>query len=301
MTYYTPPGGLPGQAELLTDRAIVTEAYTVIPKGVLRDIVTSNLPGFTNTRSWILARPIAGFATTFSQLIVEIGPGGGAQRPEQEEGVEGVVFVTSGELELTLAGSGSGSGSNDDEGESHVLGAGGYAYLAAGAAWSIANRGAAPVSFHWIRKAYEPIDGIAPPASFVTSDAVVEPREMPGTDGAWATSRFVDPDDLAHDMHVNIVTFQPGGSIPFAETHVMEHGLFVLEGKGVYRLNGDWVEVEAGDFMWLRAFCPQACYAGGPGPFRYLLYKDVNRQVRLTGPGALGRGDDGTRAASRWG
>jgi len=93
---------------------------------------------------------------------------------------------------------------------------------------------------------------------------------------------------------VNIVTFQPGGVIPFAETHVMEHGLFVLEGKGVYRLNGDWVEVEAGDFMWLRAFCPQACYAGGPGPFRYLLYKDVNRQVRLTGP-------DPGRSASRWG
>jgi (S)-ureidoglycine aminohydrolase len=69
----------------------------------------------------------------------------------------------------------------------------------------------------------------------------------------------------------------------------MEHGLFVLEGKGVYRLNDDWVEVEAGDFMWLRAFCPQACYAGGPGPFRYLLYKDVNRQVRLTEPVARGQ------------
>ncbi len=59
----------------------------------------------------------------------------------------------------------------------------------------------------------------------------------------------------------------------------MEHGLYVLEGKAVYLLNRDWVEVEAGDFMWLRAFCPQACYAGGPGPFRYLLYKDVNRHV----------------------
>ena len=77
----------------------------------------------------------------------------------------------------------------------------------------------------------------------------------------------------------------------------MEHGLFVLEGKGVYRLNGDWVEVEAGDFMWLRAFCPQACYAGGPGPFRYLLYKDVNRQVRLTGSGTgWARADGGERA-----
>ena len=281
MSYYTPPGGLPAQSELLTDRAIVTEAYTVIPKGVLRDIVTSRLPGFTRTRSWILARPIAGFATTFAQLIVEIEPGGGAERPESETGAEGVVFVTAGELTL------------DVDGERDVLGPGGYAYLAAGAPWSIANEGDAPTSFHWIRKAYEPVEGIPAPTSFVTSDADVAPRPMPDTDGAWATTRFVDPDDLAHDKHVNIVTFQPGGSIPFAETHVMEHGLFVLEGKGVYRLNGDGVEVEAGDFMWLRAFCPQACYAGGPGPFRYLLYKDVNRQVRLTGPE--------TRNASRWG
>jgi len=104
---------------------------------------------------------------------------------------------------------------------------------------------------------------------------------MPGTDGRWSTQRFVDAEDLRHDMHVNIVRFEPGACIPFEETHVMEHGILVLEGKGVYRLNRDWVEVEAGDFLWLRAFCPQACYAGGPGPFRYLLYKDVNRHPRL--------------------
>ena len=91
---------------------------------------------------------------------------------------------------------------------------------------------------------------------------------MPGTDKEWADHPDASTrDDLAYDMHVNMVTFQPGGSIPFAETHVMEHGLYVLEGKAVYRLNEDWVEVEEGDFMWLRAFCPQACYAGGPGQF----------------------------------
>ena len=112
---------------------------------------------------------------------------------------------------------------------------------------------------------------------------------MPGTDGAWSTTRFVDIADLRHDMHVNIVNFQPGGAIPFPETHVMEHGLYVLEGKAVYLLNEDWVEVEAGDFMWLRAFCPQACYAGGPGPFRYLLYKDVNRHVGLPSDAAAAR------------
>ena len=47
-------------------------------------------------------------------------------------------------------------------------------------------------------------------------------------------------------------------------------------------LNEDWVEVQAGDFLWLRAFCPQACYAGGTEDFRYLLYKDVNRQISLS-------------------
>ena len=93
------------------------------------------------------------------------------------------------------------------------------------------------------------------------------------------------------DMHVTIVNLEPGAEIPFMETHVMEHGLYVLEGKGVYRLNRDWVEVEAGDFMWLRAFCPQGCYAGGPGRFRYLLYKDVNRHAAAARARARSAGD----------
>jgi (S)-ureidoglycine aminohydrolase len=145
----------------------------------------------------------------------------------------------------------------------------------------VRNESDAPVRFHWVRKAYEFVEGLEVPKAFVTNEQDIAPIEMPGTEGRWATTRFVDPADVRHDMHVNIVTFQPGGVIPFDETHVMEHGLYVLEGKAVYHLNQNWVEVEAGDFMWLRAFCPQACYAAGPGPFRYLLYKDVNRHASL--------------------
>ena len=104
---------------------------------------------------------------------------------------------------------------------------------------------------------------------------------MPDTNGAWATQRFVDPLDLRYDCHVNLVNFLPGARIPFAETHVMEHGLYVLQGTAEYLLNTDWVSVGPGDFMWLRAFCPQACIATGTEPFRYLLYKDVNRHVPL--------------------
>ena len=268
--YYAPKGGLPAQSELTTDRAIFTHAYAVLPRGTMRDIVTSLLPFWEDTRLWVIARPLSGFAETFSQYVVEVSPGGGSDRPELDPGAEGVIFVVDGVLELTL------------DGEGHDLGAGGYAFLPPGCSWTLHNTGDVTATFHWIRKAYQAVAGIDPPPAFVTNEVDVAAGEMPGTHGAWTTQRFVDPTDIRHDMHVNIVNFEPGGVIPFPETHVMEHGLYVLEGKAVYLLNNDWVEVQEGDFMWLRAFCPQACYAGGPGRFRYLLYKDVNRHATLS-------------------
>ena len=269
-TYYSPTGGLPPQTQLLTDRAMFREAYAVIPRGTNSDIVTSFLPFWDDTRLWVLARPLTGFAETFSQYMVEVAPGGGSDHPELDPEAEGVVFLTSGSLRITL------------EGTAHKLDPGGYAYIPPGSDWSVRNEGGEPAHFHWIRKAYERVEGLDAPEVIVTNERDVEPTPMPGTEGKWATTRFVDPADLRHDMHVTIVTFEPGAVIPFAETHVMEHGLYVLEGKAVYRLNEDWVEVQEGDFMWLRAFCPQACYAGGPGRFRYLLYKDVNRHMKLS-------------------
>jgi (S)-ureidoglycine aminohydrolase len=269
-SYYAPHGGHPPQSELLTGRAVFTEAYAVIPKGVMRDIVTSFLPFWEKTRAWVIARPLSGFAETFSQYIMEVAPGGGSDKPELDPEAEGVLFVVEGAMTLTV------------NGRQHAMTSGGYAFLPPSAKWSLKNDGSTALRFHWVRKAYEKVEGLGMPDAFVTSDDDVTPFPMPGTDGKWATSRFADPNDLRHDMHVNIVTFEPGAIIPFAETHVMEHGLYVLEGKAVYRLNQDWVEVEAGDFMWLRAFCPQACYAGGPGKFRYLLYKDVNRHMKLS-------------------
>lgn len=267
--YYAPTGGHPPQTQLLSDRAVFTEAYAVIPKGVFGDIVTSNLPFWEKTRLWVLARPLSGFAETFSQYLMEVSPGGGSEKPELDPEAEGVLFVVEGEMTLTLAG------------ERYRLVPGGYAFLPPGSDWRVRNDADAPVRFHWVRKAYEAVEGIEVPEAFVVNENDIAPTPMPDTDERWATTRFVDPADVRHDMHVNIVTFQPGAVIPFDETHVMEHGLYVLEGKAVYHLNQDWVEVEAGDFMWLRAFCPQACYAGGPGPFRYLLYKDVNRHAAL--------------------
>ena len=266
--YYAPTGGHPGQRQSLTDRAMFTEAYAVLPRGTMRDIVVSCVPHWELTRLWVLARPLSGFAETFSQYLVEVLPNGGSDRPRSDPAAEAVLFVVDGTMDLTVDGT---------------------AHRSSRVATPTCRRGrpgprTTPVRTRCgstgsaRRQAVEHLEG---PTPFVASEQEQTPIPMPGTDERWLTTRFVEPSDLRHDMHVNVVTFLPGAVIPFAETHVMEHGLYVLEGKAVYRLNQDWVEVEAGDFMWLRAFCPQACYAGGPGPFRYLLYKDVNRHVPL--------------------
>jgi (S)-ureidoglycine aminohydrolase len=268
VSYAFPEGGLPPQSQSPEGRAIFTESYTFIPADVMTDIVTSLLPHWTATRAWIIARPLSGFAETFAQYAVEVAPGGGSNRPEPNPEAEAVILVCDGQMTLTI------------DGEAHELDAGGYAFVEPGATWTALNTGVKPLKFHWIRKRYEEAEGIDIPSTFVTSDKATPITWMPNTD-LWGTTRFADPADIRHDMHVNIVTFQPPGRIPFAETHVMEHGLYVLEGTARYLLNKDWVDVGPGDFMWLRAFCPQACEATGDGPFRYLLYKDVNRHPAL--------------------
>ena len=116
-SYYTLQGGHPAQTELLTGRAVFTESYAVIPKGVMRDIVTSSFPFWDNTRAWVLARPLSGFAETFSQYVMEVGPGGGSEKPEPDDRAEAVLFVVEGEVTLTLTGN------------AHIMKPGGYAFI----------------------------------------------------------------------------------------------------------------------------------------------------------------------------
>lgn len=268
-TYAFPPGGLPPQTEDPAQAgAVFTEAYCFQPAYVMRDIVTSLLPGWQQTRAWILARPLSGFAETFAQYAVEVEPGGGSQTPEPESGAQAALLIASGEMTLQL------------DGQSHTLATGGYAYIPPGSDWTVRNAGSEKLQFHWIRKRWTPAPGVDRPDAIIGSDQTQPINWMPNTD-LWGTTRFADPSDIRHDMHANIVTFQPGGRIPFAETHIMEHGLYVLQGTARYLLNKDWVSVGPGDFMWLRAWCPQACHATGDEPFRYLLYKDVNRHPAL--------------------
>src|SRR3954454_5027735 len=150
-SYYVPTGGLPGQSALLTDRAMFTEAYAVIPRGTLRDIVTSYLPGWTGMRMWVLARPLSGFAETFSQYVVEVSPGGGSDLPETDVAAEGVIFVVDGPLTLTLPNA------------RLELEPGSYAFLPPGNTWTLRNGSDRTATFHWLRKRYERLEGLDVP------------------------------------------------------------------------------------------------------------------------------------------
>lgn len=79
------------------------------------------------------------------------------------------------------------------------------------------------------------------------------------------------------DMAVNVFTYQSGATLPFVETHVMEHGLYMRSGQGVYRLNESWYPVAKGDSIWMAAYCSQWFVAMGRTSASYIYYKDIHR------------------------
>lgn len=112
------------------------------------------------------------------------------------------MFLLQGEMQVTIAG------------ETHVMEPGGYAFLPPGIRWSLSNEGGEPARFQWIRKSYEPVEGLGLPDPVVGNERSVKNAPMPDTDGRWTTTRFFDHDDMRMDMHVTIVNLMPGAEIP---------------------------------------------------------------------------------------
>jgi (S)-ureidoglycine aminohydrolase len=125
-----------------------------------------------------------------------------------------------------------------------------------------------------IEKVYKPLKEV-PPCILFGRESDIEPKPLMG-DAALGV-RVLLPDDFAFDFAVNTMTFQPGAALSMVEIHVMEHGLLMLEGGGIYRLGESWYPVAAGDFIWMAPYCPQWFGALGKVPAKYLIYKDWNR------------------------
>ena len=168
-----------------------------------------------------------------------------------------------------------GAGTIDLAEKRHRLERGSYIYLPPGKDMVIKNGHAAAMKLLIFQKRYVVLKGVPAPATIVGHERDVKGQPFLGNEDARL--QVLLPDHQSFDMAVNIFTYQPGATLPFVETHIMEHGLLMLKGQGVYRLDEDYHPVKAGDMIWMAAYCPQWFVAMGKTPASYIYYKDVNR------------------------
>jgi (S)-ureidoglycine aminohydrolase len=223
--------------------------------------VVSPLIGWRNASAVVHISPELG--ARFVQYTATLSAGAVSAMPGQ--GMERFVYVLGGEVQLSLGG------------KQQELKVGGFAYLPAGAEHRLTTGEAATETARLavFEKRYQPLGGVAPP-----QPRVGHVREIPGDvfmGDPDLRLQVLLPVEPAFDMAVNVFTYQPGATLPQVEIHVMEHGLLMLDGAGVYRLGDDYHPVQAGDVIWMASYCPQWFVAMGKQPAQYLYYKDIHR------------------------
>lgn len=258
-----PPGRLlPGA--IGHNRGVVRPNYAFMPpEGVLK----SRLPQYEATDAYFLAAPVLG--ARFVQFVLEIGPGGGSRGAQTEAGVQHFYYVLSGRVVMQV-----GDLAPVEQGK------GGFLYAPPGAPVSLRNEGGAPARILGLRKRYEALPGLAAPAPILSHEDQVPRTNHTGFEGR-GFQHLLPFGDLAFDFEMNLMWFSPGTFFPAVETHIMEHGLYMLQGQGLYLLGTEWHEIWKDDFIWMGAYCPQQFYPTGPDEAAYLLYKDVNRDIAL--------------------
>jgi (S)-ureidoglycine aminohydrolase len=223
----------------------------------------SRLPNFPDAQVRVLASPALG--AQFVQYRIDL-PAGSRGSFAADERIETFFFVLGGEGILT-----------EGRDANYHLAPDDYALFAPARTTTIVAK--TPLSLIILRKRYEPAPGIETFGGIFGSARSIK-KEI-WADNPHSQLQTLIPDDIAYDMAMNIFTFDPGHGLPVVETHVMEHGLYFLQGKGLYHLAGEWMEVERDDYIWMGPYCPQSFYATGPTPAKYLYYKNVNREIPL--------------------
>ena len=232
-------------------RNVIRRRYALItPDGY----VASTLPGWTRCVPHVLISSAMGARLVQMLIVCERGTRGRVETGADEW----LLYVIAGRGTLNK----------------RALTAGSFLYAPPGSSFDFASD-AKDTRLLIFQKNYEPLEGVAAPAFRIGHEK--DAPESPFLGDPHARLKTLLTDDAAHDMAVNIFTFDPGTTLPFVETHIMEHGMMFLAGSGVYRLGDDWHPVQAGDALWIAPYCPQWFIAAGPGPARYIYYKDVNR------------------------
>ncbi|HTC41894.1 MAG TPA: (S)-ureidoglycine aminohydrolase [Candidatus Acidoferrales bacterium] len=223
--------------------------------------VRTTLPGMKACAAIVHAGPAIG--ANFAQYTAEFEAGGelGAS-PAQR-----FVYVLEGQLKIQV------------EGRHTELGARGYAYFPEGTAHKVTATKASRAAV--IEKLYQKLGYVDSPLAIVSNEDAVSSHPL--NDDPDLRVKCLLPDTMNFDFAVNTMVYKPGAALSMVEMHVMEHGLLMLEGGGIYRLGDSWYPVTAGDFIWMGPWCPQWFGAIGKVPAKYLIYKNWNRHP-LMGP-----------------
>jgi len=220
--------------------------------------VQHQLSGFQGALAQVLATPQHGAKFVQHELLVDVG--GGTTAPRDED-FEQFPFVLEGQVQFELAR------------KTHKLVEGSFCWLPPHTPFQFKNDQDALSRLTWIRRRYEVVSEVAIPAPIIAHES-----DVPSNPTDTYMEQHLTPyEQMGFDMGINLQVFDPGVYFSFVEAHVMEHGLYMLYGRGLYWLNHDLIEVQKDDFIYMAPYCPQFFYATGWDKSAYLLYKDVNR------------------------
>lgn len=249
--------------DLLSTRAIIEHGrYALIPP---EGLVNNQLPFFEKCTTSIIASPKLG--ASFVQYLIEMEPEGKTTKPFGGNGIESFVFVREGALDVIV------------DNEKYELTQGGYVYCPPHLGMTLENNSKSNTKLILYKQKYIAVEGLPKPWVVCNNINNLEARIYEGMEDVTLIDLL--PTDMAFDMNMHILTFQPGGSHPFIETHVQEHGAYLLSGQGVYYLDNKWIPVKKGDFIWMGPFIQQATYAVGHEPLSYIYSKDCNRDAEI--------------------
>jgi len=217
--------------------------------------VRTTLPGMVKAAAVVHISPSLGAA--FAQYNAEFEPGGQLGPTATQR----FLYILEGTATLDAGGS------------RLQLGPRGFAYIPETFQHLFTATSGARVAV--IEKNYQPLEAVSAPQLIVSGEEAV--ASQPLNNDPDLQVKCLLPDHPSQDFAVNTMTYQPGASLSMVEMHVMEHGLLMLEGSGIYRLGNSWYPTTAGDFIWMGPWCPQWFGAIGKTPAKYLIYKDSNR------------------------
>ncbi|KAG0558525.1 hypothetical protein KC19_10G034700 [Ceratodon purpureus] len=223
--------------------------------------VFSPLPGWLNTLAAYMITPAMG--AHFTMYLATMA--GNSSSAEPPSGIERFVFIVKGETTLTA----------DLPQGTATLKVDEFAYIPPGSKHTFStSHSATLVVFE--RRYSKGGDGA--PKLFTGRTNQQPNLETPGE---VFDLRKLLPATPTYDFNIHVMDFQPGEYLNVKEVHYNQHGLLLLEGRGIYRLADKWYPVQAGDVIWMAPFVPQWYAALGKTRSRYILYKDTARDPLL--------------------